>query len=161
MERISVMNSDLLTGGCLCGAVRYTIRGDPIAALNCHCSDCRHASGAPFVTWAVFPHDALAWGAGKPHAISWAERTRLFCHKCGTPLAVLPPEHMGIVAITACSLDHPELIRPTCHTWTEDRLPWIHCTDDLPSYEHAATQATSHDGDPLAVASVPNDAIAN
>lgn len=39
----------ILTGGCLCGAVRYQVEGEPLYAGFCYCVDCRKASGAGVV----------------------------------------------------------------------------------------------------------------
>ncbi len=43
--------NDPLTGGCLCGAIRYRYQGTLGAAFNCHCSICRRSAGAPFLAW--------------------------------------------------------------------------------------------------------------
>ena len=56
-------------GGCLCGAVRYRVSGDPVAATLCHCRSCRRASGGVTVAWAVFDKDAFEWLKGKPARI--------------------------------------------------------------------------------------------
>ena len=47
------------TGGCLCGAVRYEINGDPVRVAHCHCDDCRKATGSSFATNAFFKEDDL------------------------------------------------------------------------------------------------------
>ena len=54
------------TGGCLCGAVRYRVTAEPLHATHCHCSMCRRASGAAFLTFATFPASALTWTEGEP-----------------------------------------------------------------------------------------------
>jgi hypothetical protein len=128
------MNSISIEGGCLCGAVRYVVHCAPSVVLNCHCSDCRKATGAPFVTWAVFPRDALAWTGAQPKRVSWADRLRLFCPECGTPLGVLPGEHADIVVVAVGSMDRPEHIEPAYDAWTQDRLPWLRLADSLPHY---------------------------
>ena len=51
--------SETLSGGCLCGDVRYEVRGAPVYVFHCHCSMCRRAGGTAFQTWAGFEADAL------------------------------------------------------------------------------------------------------
>jgi len=129
------MNSPTLEGGCLCGAVRYTVNSEPVVTLHCHCSDCRKATGAPFSTWAVFPRMALNWPQREPRRVPHADRLRLFCPDCGTPIGMLPTEDAAIIAITAGTLDRPETLKPVCHTWVEDQLPWVHTSDGLPRHQ--------------------------
>jgi hypothetical protein len=50
------------TGGCLCGAVRYSIDAEPLPGrqLLCHCVDCQKHTGTAFVSGMAFPSDAVA-----------------------------------------------------------------------------------------------------
>ena len=56
-------------GGCLCGAVRYRVTGDPVAATLSHCQSCRRASGGTNVAWAVFDKAAFEATASRFHSI--------------------------------------------------------------------------------------------
>ena len=53
-------------GGCLCGAVRYRVSGSPYHQTHCHCTLCRRASGAPFVTWFSVAREGFLVTQGKP-----------------------------------------------------------------------------------------------
>ncbi|OZA00216.1 MAG: hypothetical protein B7X99_05040, partial [Rhizobiales bacterium 17-65-6] len=76
-----------LTGGCLCGAVRYEIIAEPVVSCHCHCSLCRRASGAPFATWTTVPLDGFRWTRGTPARFRSSEKAaRDFCSACGTQL---------------------------------------------------------------------------
>src|SRR5262245_36008069 len=57
-----------ITGGCLCGAIRYETDVAPIDTGYCHCRMCQRASGAPVLAWASFPIDAFRYTAGAPQA---------------------------------------------------------------------------------------------
>ena len=46
---------EILTGGCLCGEVRYRITATPVEALYCHCRMCQRAHGAPVIAWLTVP----------------------------------------------------------------------------------------------------------
>jgi hypothetical protein len=122
-------------GGCLCGAVRYALRGEPIAVVYCHCSMCRRACGAPVVAWAMFALDAYEVTAGSPavHASSpGAQRT--FCGRCGTQVGFEAEYMPGLVDVTVASLDDPAALPPTQHIWDASRVPWLALADTLPRH---------------------------
>ena len=50
------------TGGCLCGAVRYSVDAEPLPGrqLLCHCVDCQKHTGTAFLSAMAFPSDAVA-----------------------------------------------------------------------------------------------------
>jgi len=50
---------EILTGGCLCGDVRYRITAAPVEALYCHCRMCQRAHGAPVIAWLTVPVTAF------------------------------------------------------------------------------------------------------
>jgi hypothetical protein len=131
--------SRIVTGGCLCGAVRYEAHGPGSPPALCHCESCRRAAGAPVVAWITWPAEAFACTEGQPsrHRSS-AAVTRTFCGRCGTPLTYRDDRHPEWVDVTVCSLDEPGAYAPTDHVWTEDRLGWMTGLDALP--DHARTR---------------------
>ena len=129
------MNLKAISGGCLCGALRYEASGEPFNVTHCHCVDCRRGSGAPFVTWASFRRAEFQFTTGEPATLDWSGRRRLFCAHCGTPLAFAAGPETDEVDVTVCSFDHPEIHQPADHTWAEDQLPWVQLADDLPIYD--------------------------
>ena len=75
-----------ITGGCLCGEVRYRARGDALWVVHCHCRWCQQASGAAFLTCAGFRTEDLKWVKGVPTIYkSSAEVERGFCARQGSP----------------------------------------------------------------------------
>ena len=128
------MNPNIITGGCLCGSVRYEATDEPYDITHCHCLDCRRSSGAPFVTWASFRRSSFSFTGGKPRELSWAGRLRSFCPRCGTPLTFIAAPVAEEIDVTVCSFDQPGVVTPADHTWVEDRLPWIRLGDNLPAY---------------------------
>jgi hypothetical protein len=128
------MKPYVISGGCLCGTVRYQLTGPPSNITHCHCADCRRSSGAPFVTWASFPRGRFRLVAGLPKGLRWAGRWRSFCPSCGTPLTFLARPDAPEIDVTVCSFDDPASVVPSDHTWIEDRLPWIRMADDLPRF---------------------------
>ena len=129
------MEAQTILGGCLRGSVRYEAIGAPYHLTRCHCADCRRSSDAPFVTWASFRRDDFRFISGAPATLTWDERLRLFCARCGTPLVFRMSLDAEELDVTVCSFDHPEAYPPGDHTWVEDQLPWMHLADGLPAYE--------------------------
>jgi hypothetical protein len=120
-----------LAGGCLCGAVRYSISGSPFAAEYCHCSMCQKSSGAPFITWMDFKKEQLAWTAGEPTEYKSSENVRRgFCAVCGSTLSFRDTRHPLYFSLAITSLEDPNLVKPTYHIYTDDRVKWLKIDDD-------------------------------
>jgi hypothetical protein len=130
------MPSHSWTGRCLCGAVRYECRADPIRTSLCHCEDCRRASGAPAVAWTFFPAASFRFIQGSPRSIAWAGRTRTFCSLCGSPLTFSDPSTPQFIEVTTATLDRADALSLDDHNWTTDRLPWFDTRDSAPRYPH-------------------------
>lgn len=127
----------LREGRCLCGAIGYVVRDEPVAVVLCHCSMCRRAAGAPAVAWAMFPLEAFEVVRGKPAVFASSPGVeRSFCATCGTQLAFTAEFLPGLVDVTVGSLDDPAALPPRMHIWDESRLPWLATADTLP--RHAA-----------------------
>lgn len=128
-----------MTGGCLCGKVRYRIDGAVRLVSHCHCSLCRRAGGAPFVTWLTLRQEyfTLTQGSLERRASSdhgW----RAFCAACGTQIASGSSRYAKYVEVTAGSLDDPAAVRPERHVYWPDRLPWVSADDGLPRHVEGA-----------------------
>lgn len=125
-----------LTGGCLCGAVRYRITTEPLVVTHCHCTFCRRAAGAPFITWITVASDGFAWTEGAPAEYrSSAEALRGFCGACGTSLSYCGEGHKEEIDIAAASLDDPERVAPQDHIFVGSMLSWLEFDDGLPRLE--------------------------
>ena len=78
------------TGGCACGAIRYRCSGAPRYMGNCHCRDCRQATGSAYFPCVLVQESEFTLESGEP---SWFERPadkghpmhRGFCAACGSP----------------------------------------------------------------------------
>ncbi|MGB6220683.1 GFA family protein [Haloferula sp.] len=130
--------SGILSGGCLCGAVRYEVRGPALQTSVCCCEDCRRASGAPMVAWTFFASGALNWTRGEPKQVTFADRERSFCGDCGTPLMFFDPALPHIFEVSTCSLDEPSKQVPGDVCWVSDELPWAKGIATLERFEHSS-----------------------
>jgi hypothetical protein len=134
-----------LEGGCLCGAIRYRASGPPYHLTHCHCTLCRRASGAPFVTWFSVASASFQLVQGEPRRYrSTPGAVRGFCGSCGTALTFQRDDLPGEIDITLCSLDDPEALTPEDHTYVRSRLRWVEICDGLP--EHAVARPDSAGG---------------
>ena len=133
--------SENLTGGCLCGAVRYELTGDPVWSHNCHCSRCRKSSGAAFASNLFFPQDAFAFSSGED-LISYfkvpdAERfTHVFCSRCGSTLP-FRNEVRRLVGVPMGTLDRDPGFPPRAHIFVDSKAPWFSISDSLPQHAEA------------------------
>ena len=122
----------MITGRCLCGAVRFSADSPPRDVHHCHCGMCRRATGAAFATLAWFRRDEIVWIEGEParyRSSSIAERG--FCARCGTSLT-LHYDGSDQVAILLGALDRPGDFQPSHHYGIEGRLAWVDIQRDLP-----------------------------
>lgn len=127
-------------GGCLCGAVRYRVTGDPVAATLCHCRSCRKATGGTNVAWAVFDKADFAWLAAEPVAYSSSRGTEwLHCHDCGSLVGYRRssrPDHMDI---TTGTLDEPDRFPPTDEIWLDHKIGWETLHPGLPKHAQSSS----------------------
>lgn len=115
-------------GGCLCGQVRYRIRGPFHQFHQCHCSRCRRFSGAAYAANLVAAADSLEWLQGEdqvrrfdlPEAKSFS---RSFCRRCGSMVAYLKRDGSAVM-VPAGGLDQEPDIDPNDHIFYGDRAHW-------------------------------------
>lgn len=124
-----------ITGGCLCGLIRYESREAPLGSGYCHCRTCQKFIGAPVSVWTAFASDALRFTGQEPKIfMSSPIAERGFCPGCGTGLTyrLTRPGDAGYVVVFTATLDHPERFPPTSHGGIESRIPWLDIHDELP-----------------------------
>ena len=125
---------ETLSGGCLCGDVRYEVQGEPVYVFHCHCSMCRRAGGTAFQTWAA--------------SETMPSRLRRERRNATNPRRLRPGVSADVVGgqlfynytsgqspsvwVTVGTLDHPESMTPQRHVFEGDRVPWVHMEDGLP-----------------------------
>ena len=116
------------TGRCLCGRIRYQVRGEPLRVGLCHCADCRRESGSAFVMFAVWPREAFS---SKGEFSTYEGRS--FCGTCGSRLFNLTAEE---AELRVGSLDMaPTDLTPTYEIWTMRREKWLHPQPGADQYD--------------------------
>ena len=106
-------------GGCLCGAVRFEVRGEPSVVGICHCMECRKATGAVFMAYAD-------WHAGSFNYSGAVKEFcgRSFCPDCGTRVFHLR-EGGGAEVLLGALDDGPGDLKPVREGWIIRREHWL------------------------------------
>lgn len=129
-------SSKILRGKCLCGAVGYTVADEFTYALNCHCSNCRRATGAAFKPFAGIERPKLQVVEGPEHLLIFGDDNAhdAHCKTCGSLLYSVVRDG-AFVHVTMGTLVDSPTIRPTAHIFTGSKASWFDITDDLPQHE--------------------------
>ena len=131
-------------GACLCGAVRYEVRGPLRAVFTCHCDECRAFTGSVWQATAARKErvsvegvEYLAWYQSSPRA------RRGFCRECGSSLFMEPTDGRPYVAIAAGTLEKPTGLERAVHIWTAEAGDYYPIDDAIPRHadgEHGLPQ---------------------
>ena len=118
---------ETVTGGCLCGKVRFQAKGAPDRVGLCHCLDCRKHHGAAFYAAAVFAREAVTVTGETAHY-----EGRHFCPTCGSSVFAVSGDeielHLG-------ALDEPSIFQPDYELWCIRRESWLPELDGLKSFD--------------------------
>jgi len=129
----------MMTGGCLCGAVRYEVAADPVYTGHCHCRSCQRASGAGHSTYVGVLRAALTVrGETRFYAAtggSGLQALRHFCPVCGSQIFGTGEMDPGTATLYAGSLDDPSVIRPDAAINVASRQPWDRIAGGLPEFD--------------------------
>jgi hypothetical protein len=121
-----------ITGGCLCGAVRYRATAAPIATRVCWCRLCQKIGAGSGTVNVCFARDAVTVTGDLRDYSSVADSGnrmhRRFCPQCGTPMFSEADARPHLIFIRAGTLDDPEVAKPGQIIWTSQAPSWA-CFD--------------------------------
>ena len=130
--------ADKITGGCLCGKVRYECSAEPIFTGNCHCRDCQKASGGAFAPAIAVPAAALRVNGDVKFYDSKADNgntvSRGFCASCGGRVTAKSSGMPDLAIILAGTLDDPSWFKPQMDVYTASAQPWDHMNPALSKF---------------------------
>lgn len=131
-------NQTKVTGGCMCGAVRYEAAGDPFDVGHCHCVSCCKHTGAAVVTLVGFMPDQVRFSGDARRVYESSPGVgRAFCGRCGTPLTwegVSNTRGGAILEIHISTFDDPDAFAPSSHSFDSERIAWFDIADNLPRF---------------------------
>jgi hypothetical protein len=124
-------------GSCLCGTVKYEVRGKLGAAIYCHCSLCRKATATAFATNAAVAASDFVVIEGESALKAFDSSPgvhRLFCSSCGSPIISRRDAMPDVVRLRLGTLDTPLPTPPTAHYFVASKAEWYEIHDDLPQF---------------------------
>lgn len=128
-----------ITGGCLCGAVRYKINAKPIMTRTCWCRTCQYFAAGHATVNVVFPTDAVSIsGELKDYesiADSGNKMHRKFCPSCGVHLFSLAEVRPHILIVRAGTLDDQTNVKIDALIWTSSAPEWAYLDPSIPQFE--------------------------
>ncbi|MEI2296815.1 GFA family protein [Ensifer sp. MJa1] len=130
----------VLSGKCLCGQVRLSVRGAPLRVGICHCTDCRQESGSAFTFYGIWPADQFEYSGETAQF-----QGRCFCPHCGSRVFSADEEEaeikLGILP------DAPTAFKPGYELWVKRREPWLRPVEGAEQYQEDRVRPA--DGGPV------------
>ena len=130
-----------LSGGCLCGQVRFEVTEPPVTAFYCHCRRCQIRSGTAASANVRIKPDSLRILRGAELIREWQPETgnlKAFCSSCGSAIYARPPGDNPPVAVRLGAFDVDPKVPFSARVWVDSAAPWEPIPDDgLPRYPKA------------------------
>ncbi len=136
--------STRVSGGCLCGRVRYEAEVFLQHGYICHCTTCQKSTGQPAEITVLIKPGTLEYLKGEPkYFVTSASGKRGFCAECGSRIVwqATDPQEDWTTNLCVGSLDHPAAAGMACHIYADTRLPWYDPCADLPKFTENDVEA--------------------
>ncbi len=132
-----------LTGGCLCGGVRFEVTEPPVTAVYCHCTRCQRRTGTAAAASARLASGSLRIMSGQELVRSYVPQdgfAKDFCSACGGALWSRHPDDSDLISVRMGAFDEDPGIRPSARQYVDYAAPWEPIPDDgLPRYPERRT----------------------
>ena len=145
------MSGASLTGGCLCGGVRFELSEPPAEAGYCHCTRCQRRSGTAASAQARIDAGTFRLLAGEELVKAWRHPDggyeKLFCRDCGAQLFSRNPDNPAQMSVRMGAFDGDPGVRPTTRGFVAYAAVWEPIPDDgLERYEQRKPRFDDHEG---------------
>jgi hypothetical protein len=136
------MSAPSLTGGCLCGSVRFELSERPIDAGYCHCTRCQRRTGSASSAQARIDGRTFRLLRGEGSVRAWRHPEggfeKCFCGECGSHLFSRNPDDRSQISIRMGAFDDDPGVRPSWRAFVAYAAPWEPIPDDgLERYDEA------------------------
>jgi hypothetical protein len=132
----------MISGGCLCGAVRYATEAEPIITRLCWCRVCQYFATGNAAVSTCFPSEGLSVTGELRDFVSTADSGnrmhRRFCPVCGTHMFSEAESRPHLVFVRVGTFDDPDRAQPAATIWTASAPRWACIDESLPKWEGQA-----------------------
>jgi hypothetical protein len=130
-----------MTGGCLCGNIKYETDADPVFTAVCHCTHCQRQAGTSFSVVVAVPAASLSMTGQLKTFEDTGESGqpvhRRFCPECGSPIISEVDSMPGLALIKAGTLDDTKWLKPTMELFCGSAQPWVPALADAKRFAKA------------------------
>ena len=128
------------TGGCACGAIRYSIASEPVNMSHCQCRDCQRKSGTGHGFYLTFAQRREVKVTGEARhwdvtADNGNVKTRAFCPTCGSPVYLTFSKMPDFFSVHAASLDDPSRFQPGAVMYAVRGHAWDYIDPAVPKFD--------------------------
>ena len=129
----------IFTGSCLCGSVNYKSNSDPLVIQNCHCDQCRKATGSVYLTNLFIKEEnfEITGEVNNYTHLSDAgnNMTKYFCPNCGSQVFGKNSGRPGIITIRAGTVNEKDIIKPIRNLFLKSKVPSTPINNNLEACE--------------------------
>lgn len=142
------MTDAIHEGGCLCGAVRYRIKGAGLILNACHCTECQRTSGSAFGLSLIVLREVLEVTKGAPRRFEKAyedgrHKIFNFCNECSVRMWNEMPRFPQIYNVKPGTLDDAnQWVEPAAHIWISEKQPWVPVPENALCFDEQPTDFT-------------------
>ncbi len=126
----------MLRGRCACNAVAYEVSDEFVVAYNCHCSNCRAATGSAFLPWGEIEPEKLRVTKGADSLMLIGDAHGHHARRCEKCFSLLYwTGYEGKLRVPYGSLIDEPALKPTAHMFVGSKASWHEILDDLPQHD--------------------------
>ena len=129
----------IFTGSCLCGSINYKSNSDPLVIQNCHCDQCKKATGSVYLTNLFIKEEnfEITGEVNNYTHLSDAgnNMTKYFCPNCGSQVFGKNSGRPGIITLRAGTVNEKDIIKPIRNLFLKSKVPSTPINSNLEACE--------------------------